>query len=159
MNIGRAALGNQAVGVIRREISVISVDPDSNLEFRRVRFWMKLRGVYIPAVADHLIWACLGGYEMGRPWRKGLCRLLVADKGIEVIRAVREQWVTAAISCQRAGGRTDRLGVPLFGNLSSEMLGEDSDSVTATKERQIATGDFGHHRHHGSFDSSFVRRL
>ena len=79
---------DQPVRTGRREIPVILVQPDACLKNLTICFGMKLCGINIGLVPDHLERAGVGGKQMRTAGRQFLNRFLVSHKSHESVRQV-----------------------------------------------------------------------
>ena len=81
--IAQVGGGDQVISFIRGEISLVAVDVDPKFKHAAIGLGMKLGGVYIVPVADHLEWTGIRRYKMGATFRQVLNGFLVANKGVE----------------------------------------------------------------------------
>ena len=74
---------DQRIGLMRLEIAAVAVDVDAQFEHAAIGLGMKLGGVDVFAMADHLKGAIGRRKQMSAAFGQGLYRLLVADKSVK----------------------------------------------------------------------------
>lgn len=135
---------NESVGACRWKIPLVPVYPDARLENPAIGLWMKLRGVDVRFIADHLVAAGTGREQVRTARWQFLHRLLVTDKSHELVRQPLQQWFGGPVRGDLAFDRAHRFAKAVLAYPGTQMMGKNADTVTTPQERKISIRNGGH---------------
>src|SRR6056297_2783824 len=159
MHLRRAAHGDQLIGGLGREITLVPIDADARLEPGSIGLGVKLRRVDIRAMPHHLIGAGWRGDQMHAALWQILQRLLVTHERGKTTGDTLQQRIVRGTGRDVAIGSAHRLAIRALGDIAAQMLTEDADPVATAEKRYILAGDARHQRQHGGLDPGLLRGL
>src|SRR6056297_1542466 len=125
MHLRRAAHGDQLIGGLGREITLVPIDADARLEPGSIGLGVKLRRVDIRAMPHHLIGAGWRGDQMHAALWQILQRLLVTHERGKATGDTLQQRIVRGTGRDVAIGGAHRLSMRAFADIAAQMLTKD----------------------------------
>ena len=123
---------------------MVAVDADALFKIMRICFGMKLCGIDVLAMPDHLDRTAIGVQQMHGALRQGLNCFLVADKNLKLRIQTFQQRVCRCIGHLCANRWPHRFTILRLADLTPQMVRQNAQAVTAAHERVIICSDLRH---------------
>jgi len=94
---------------------------------------------------------------MHAPGWQRLHRLLVADKGLPVLRQPGHKRVILRVRRHCTAGRTDRFAVSRLADIAAQMLRQNAKAIATAHKGMIGGDDGRHQRHDRRLDPGLLR--